>query len=146
VSGRKPIPTHLKILRGNPGKRPLNKSEPKPTGKLPACPEWLSEHARELWNRFGPELEKLGVATDMDAVAMELLCDTYGEWRMAKERGDWCAAVSAWKRLKAILIEFGLTPSSRTKVSKVAGDEKDPFEEHLRAGSQLGPGKKKAPR
>ncbi len=28
--GRKPIPTKLKILHGNPGKRPLNDKEPEP--------------------------------------------------------------------------------------------------------------------
>jgi len=30
MAGRKPKPTALKIIEGNPGKRPLNKNEPKP--------------------------------------------------------------------------------------------------------------------
>ena len=36
--GRKPKPTVLKELEGNPGRRPLNKNEPKPNKKAPRCP------------------------------------------------------------------------------------------------------------
>lgn len=39
--GRKPKPTAMKELEGNPGKHPLNTSEPKPNKKAPACPKWL---------------------------------------------------------------------------------------------------------
>jgi phage terminase small subunit len=49
VRGRKPVPTHLKELMGNPGKRPINRSEPKPEGELYASPEWMSESQREGW-------------------------------------------------------------------------------------------------
>ena len=38
MRGRKPTPTHLKLVRGNPGKRPLNASEPKPQLTLPSPP------------------------------------------------------------------------------------------------------------
>lgn len=36
--GRKPKPTELKLLEGNPAKRPLNKNEPNPEKKAPRCP------------------------------------------------------------------------------------------------------------
>lgn len=49
MRGRRPTPTHLKELHGNPGKRPLNKTEPKPVGDLFAAPEWMSESQREGW-------------------------------------------------------------------------------------------------
>ena len=35
MRGRKPVPTALKKLRGNPGKRPLNDAEPKPDVVVP---------------------------------------------------------------------------------------------------------------
>ena len=35
--GRKPTPTAIKVLEGNPGKRPLNDREPKPAKKAPAA-------------------------------------------------------------------------------------------------------------
>jgi len=50
MRGRKPVATHLKILRGNPGKRALNQSEPKPTGDLLDAPEWMTEGQKAGWN------------------------------------------------------------------------------------------------
>ncbi len=45
--GRKPKPTALKVLEGNPGKRPLNLNEPKPEKKAPKCPSWLEPEAKK---------------------------------------------------------------------------------------------------
>ena len=47
--GRKPKPTAIKELEGNPGKHPLNASEPKPKKKAPACPKWLEPEAKKEW-------------------------------------------------------------------------------------------------
>ena len=49
MKGRKPVPTHLKVLRGNPGKRRLNDNEPKPDGELSDPPEWMSESQKQGW-------------------------------------------------------------------------------------------------
>lgn len=46
--GRKPTPTAIKVLEGNPGKRPLNANEPKPKKKAPRCPSWLEEEAKRM--------------------------------------------------------------------------------------------------
>ena len=40
-AGRKPKPTAMKELEGNPGKRKLNKKEPMPGKGMPDCPKWL---------------------------------------------------------------------------------------------------------
>ena len=50
--GRKPKPTAIKILEGNPGKRQLNKYEPSPDKLAPECPDWLSEEAKAEWFRL----------------------------------------------------------------------------------------------
>ena len=50
MKGRKPVPTHLKVIRGNPGKRKLNKNEPLPIGDLVDAPEWMAESQRQNWN------------------------------------------------------------------------------------------------
>ena len=50
MRGRKPTPTHLRVVKGNPGKRPLNQAEPKPKGDLFEPPSDLPEKARPFWN------------------------------------------------------------------------------------------------
>ena len=43
--GRKPKPTAIKKLEGNPGKRKLNSKEPVPEKGMSACPDWLMQGA-----------------------------------------------------------------------------------------------------
>ena len=50
--GRKPTPTAIRELEGNPGKRPLNTREPHPERKAPACPKWLEPEAKKEWRRL----------------------------------------------------------------------------------------------
>ena len=49
MRGRKPKPTILKELAGNPGHRPLNNAEPKPAGLLAEPPRWFNEEQRAGW-------------------------------------------------------------------------------------------------
>ena len=58
--GRKPKPTAMKELEGNPGKHPLNTSEPKPNKKAPACPKWLEPEAKKEWRRLAKQMEAMG--------------------------------------------------------------------------------------
>ena len=48
--GRKPKPTLLKKLHGNPGRRPINQDEPMPVGDLITAPAWMSEEQRAGWD------------------------------------------------------------------------------------------------
>lgn len=57
--GRKPKPTAMKELEGNPGKHPLNTSEPKPNKKAPACPKWLEPEAKKEWRRLAKQMEAI---------------------------------------------------------------------------------------
>lgn len=68
--GRKAVPTSLKVLMGNPGKRPLNKNEPKPKPVAPPCPAWLPAKAKYYWRQVAPELERLGLLTAVDGPAL----------------------------------------------------------------------------
>ena len=72
--GPKPTPTKLKILRGNPGNRRLNRHEPKPTPKAPTCPTTLSQEAKAEWRRVAPELERLGLLTLVDRGTLSAYC------------------------------------------------------------------------
>ena len=50
MRGRRPKPTHLKLLEGNPGQRPLNKNEPDPIGDLCEPPAWFNEEQTRSWD------------------------------------------------------------------------------------------------
>ena len=49
MRGRKPKPTALKLVAGNPGKRPLPKGEPDPPGDLFAPPTGMTEQQAVIW-------------------------------------------------------------------------------------------------
>lgn len=50
MRGRKPVPTQLKVLRGNPGKRRINSNEPLPEGNLKDPPVWFNDSQKAGWN------------------------------------------------------------------------------------------------
>lgn len=154
MAGRKPKPTALRLLGGNAGKRAVNKREPKPARGVPKCPAHLTARAKAAWKRIGPELQKMGVLTLADGPALEMLCDAYAQYReaddcvqaegltydtvselgtMVRARPEVAMRADAWRRVRAMLAEFGLTPSSRSRVSAAKPEEeRDPFEELLK--------------
>lgn len=150
--GRKPKPTALKVLEGNPGKRPLNANEPKPEKKAPKCPAWLEPEAKKEWRRMSKILEELGILTEIDASAFSGYCQAYARWKEAEEflskHGTIFKTPSGYiqqvpqvsiaqtylKIMKDFCSEFGLTPSSRSRINAgtAKGDTDDPMEELLR--------------
>lgn len=80
MPGRKPKPTKLKVLQGNPGKRKLPKNEPKPDPVIPDCPSHLDAIAKKEWKRFAKVLDKLGLLTEIDGSAFAAYCDQYSRW------------------------------------------------------------------
>lgn len=49
MKGRKPKPTHLRLLDGNAGKRSIPDTAPEPSGDLDAAPEWMTDEQRAGW-------------------------------------------------------------------------------------------------
>jgi P27 family predicted phage terminase small subunit len=85
MAGRKPKPTQLKLLEGNPGKRPLPQNEPKPAPIAPDCPEWLCDDAKAEWARICPQLERLGLLTQVDMAAMVGYCESWAQYKKSME-------------------------------------------------------------
>jgi phage terminase small subunit len=52
------MPTALKVVMGNPGKRPLNQLEPKPRLAIPSCPAHLHATAKAEWKRLARQLHQ----------------------------------------------------------------------------------------
>lgn len=136
MRGRKPHPTSLKLLRGLPGKRKPSPVEPMPV-KLDTAPapDWLAPEAQAEWNRLAPQLIRLGVLTESDTAALAAYCEAWATWKEAtgqirkwgmvlKDKDHAIPVVSPYVRIahnsltqmRSFLIEFGLTPSSRTRI------------------------------
>ena len=143
--GPRPMPTHLKLLRGNTGKRPLNKDEPHPEPFLdvPDPPLFLTGSASDEWWRTATELHRLGLLTKVDVPALAAYCFSFGQWKMAAEslermqsgdpvmngmllKGKYGDAivnplVSIVRKHAADVVryaaEFGLTPAARSRIS-----------------------------
>jgi P27 family predicted phage terminase small subunit len=148
--GRKPQPTALKLLKGNPGRRPMNENEPRPEPRLPQAPSHLSETAKREWKRAGRMLLQLGLITGIDRPAFALYCQAYGRWVEAEEalrqygvmvkspsgfpmQSPYLAVANkAMEQMRSLLSEFGMTPASRTRVQAVLPEEEDEFEAFLR--------------
>lgn len=112
----RPIPTALKVIRGNPGKRRLNANEPKPrVGEL-ICPDWFPETARSEWQRVMPELVRIGVLTSIDAAVFEGYCLSYARVMDAYKAGQKVEAahLGQWR---GFMTELGLTPAARARMS-----------------------------
>jgi phage terminase small subunit len=137
--GRPRKPTTLKVLEGNPGKRPLPKNEPKPTIGAEAPPWMTAPGARAEWERIAPRLLRLGLLTEIDAEAFALLC---GHLADAGEQMGLARPVDPrlTSEIRQFLSQFGMTPASR---SKVAGAGKPPEEEDPFAQWKVSSGGKK---
>ena len=149
MAGRRPKPTHLRVLQGNPGKRPLNVNEPKPKVEQLTPPEHLNAIALSEWNRVSEELSRLGLLTTVDRAAFAAYCTVYARWVDAEEglkkTGPVVRAPSGYpmispyytvanqslQLMRSYLIEFGLTPAARSRISIGPRQQDDPVEDFL---------------
>lgn len=77
-------PTKIHMLNGNPSKiKDLGKNEPKPIPKAPKCPSWLDKEAKKEWRRIAPQLEKLGLLTQIDMAALVIYCESWSLYKRA---------------------------------------------------------------
>ncbi|WP_367840236.1 phage terminase small subunit P27 family [Paraburkholderia sp. DGU8] len=77
--GPQPAPAALKLIRGNPGKRPINLSDGvNPEVAIPDAPRHLNREARKEWKRVSAELEQLGLISRLDRAALALYCQAWG--------------------------------------------------------------------
>ena len=150
MAGRKPKPTAVKKLEGNPGKRKLNTKEPVPAKGMPACPQWLLPEAKKEWERLADLMNQMGVLTEVDMAAFAGYCQAYARWKEAEEvitqHGSIVKTPSGyWQQVPQVSIaqtylkimnrfaeQFGLTPASRSRI--IAGnDSKGGAEDEMEA-------------
>jgi P27 family predicted phage terminase small subunit len=138
------VPTRLKILAGNPGKKPLPVGEPMPEPSLPSPPSHLDAYALEEWNRVAPGLYALKILSEVDRASLGAYCDSYSTWRNATEelnklkdknslaalitqtiQGNYIVnpLVGIANKAKADMMhyanEFGMSPSARARMGVI---------------------------
>lgn len=153
MAGRRPKPTQLKLVTGNPGRRPLNAKEPQPRRQMPSPPAHMSDVAKVAWGRLTVLLDRMGLLTEADVYALERLAECYAEVMDCQEaiavngrtyeaeKGDGALMVrprpevgmlaDADRRFKGYLIEFGLTPAARSKVQANGEEKADALETYF---------------
>lgn len=147
MQGRPPKPTAIKIAEGNPGKRKLNRHEPKPDLTPPKLPPNSLSDVRKFWRRYEPMLDRLGVLTEADGSALELMAihyaiakaalaemtDDQGKLQLTSEDEEGVTRKhpmlqvvrdnSAAFRLYSIL--FGLNPAARARLDVSEPEDDD---------------------
>ena len=139
--GPRKQPTKLRLLKGNPSRRPVNEHEPQPTMPegVPEPVEWLEAYAKDEWRAQAPELHRLGLLTELDVSFFAAYCQSYARWRASEE---WLSenggtivlrdkdgkvrsvvrapqavtAQAALADMNRFGSQFGLSPSSRTSI------------------------------
>ena len=143
MRGRKPLPTHLKLVKGNPGRRPVNESEPTPVLAIPPVPPELCDDGKLEWGRICGELYSLNLLSHLDRGALTALCDAWGAWVRGRRALEKMAAkdpvfggmviktkdgnmiqnplIGLVNKARADYVrfaaEFGMTPSARARVN-----------------------------
>ena len=78
--GPAPTATNLRILEGNPSRRPINQDEPQPEPGA-VCPYWATEGARQVWEEVAPILSDCGILTQADTVMFAAWCDAVANYK-----------------------------------------------------------------
>lgn len=141
--GPKPKPTALKLLEGCRADRIDHDAPNFPDGTLEP-PGWLDEYGRGHWGELAPILRGAGLLSEGDRAALAQLCDDFSTIRKSVEPpDDWVPgdyermralmtnADKARDRYRRMLVEFGLTPSSRSRIKAAPEKPKDDMEEFL---------------
>ena len=135
--GRRPKPAGMSTRRPERGDEP-------PT-KLPICPPHLQGEARKEWRRTGRRLLACGLLTEIDGAALALYCQAWARWVDAEAalvrygtviraksgfpvQSPYLAiANKAMEQMTKLLVEFGMSPSARTRVAVATpSDERPP--------------------
>lgn len=150
--GRRPKPSWLRVISGNPGKRPLNDAEPMPAGELVEAPAWFHDAAKPEYLiewRKALAAAPPGLLRSLDesmlvtwVVAKVLHAEAaqkvmqYGALIKTPVTGAPMQSpyISIMNRQAAVMhrasAEMGFSPSSRSRVSlksKRQGKESNPF-------------------
>jgi P27 family predicted phage terminase small subunit len=89
--GPAPKPSNLRVMQGNPSRRPLNRREPQPSKpKALPVPAILraDKRAYQIWKEVSPELRHCGLLTALDPYVFALFCKAWATFWEAQDFVD----------------------------------------------------------
>jgi hypothetical protein len=116
-SGRRPKPTALKLLQGNPGKRKLNALEPKPPAGEVVKPAGMTPDAMRLWDLMAPICLAMGTLTTADVFSFATLCELRARQDAVVLTDDTDKLLRVATALRPYYEKFGLEPVGRARIS-----------------------------
>jgi P27 family predicted phage terminase small subunit len=141
--GRHKKSTSLKVLSGNPGKRPIDLDEVKPAPADDPCPKWLDRYDKEVWKEIYPKLEKNGQLAETDILDFTNMCisaglirKAYMDMKKAKKLTETTPSGyrqqipeigiinTAIKNVTTLCAKFGMSPSDRSGLINPKAKEK----------------------
>jgi len=125
IRGQKPKATHLRLVNGNAGHRPIPAGEPVPIGNVEK-PAKLPKRQGELWDRF---IARAFWLTWADGPKAMMWCHLQAEF----EKSPGKMVSSRIGQLRALGSELGLDPASRARLGakEPHGETKDPSAKYL---------------
>lgn len=156
AKGRKAKPTALKKLSGTAQPCRVNKNEMTTTviTRIPPVPRWFTPLAKKVYRDTTQQLKASGVLQSVDLQMLIAYCHEYANYldiQKKLDRGEEPQVIevetkngvsrqinplvkiaqASLDRAKAIAVEYGFTPASRSKVDAGGKGDGDEFEDYL---------------
>jgi len=145
MRGRRPKHPKIKLLEGNPGKRPIsNVLDEEPMEKIQK-PDFFDKYASRIWDELAPQLVADGRLTPLTKAGFEILCVLKGRMiKIEEELQSQNFLKQGYRKdsVKNPLLtiykttvdqffkfaqEYGLTPQSRQRLIIKPSEPDDPF-------------------
>lgn len=161
----RPKPTAQKLAEGNRGHRKIEGDDFVPDQVMPETPRGMSRGALREWRLMGKILFGKGVLTQVDKMAFKAYCEHAAQSEIAfikfnkhgavidtfamdknENRVFLRSDINPWykvwleeqKAMKAFLIEFGLTPASRSRLKLPEKPKEDEFDKLMNKNKPVG--------
>ena len=157
MRGRKPKPSRIREITGNPGKRPINRREATPDPKLAKLPpqipgDDLDRIARAEYKRIGSKLVKLGLMAEIDRPLLWMYAHAFARVQLANEdlakngllvtgrmgepvRSPALAIINQGvEQMRKLLLELGVGPSARSRIDAKPPTKQSAFKAFVNRG------------
>lgn len=126
IGGRRPTPTILRVITGNPGAHPIPEDEPQPDGPVER-PAKMKKTVAALWDKF---IARAFWLTWADSPKALMWCHLQAEY----EKSPTKMIASRIAQLRALGSELGLDPTARRRMGAGQSNgkqKKDPAAKYL---------------